>query len=292
MILITTPTGDIGSKILAIILKSNEAIRVIVRDATKLDSAVKNRVEIIEGSTDDATTVNKAFIGVDAVFWLVPPNGTTDDLNAYYLRFNHVAADAARAQNVKRIVWVSTLGTDLGDNSGHLSAAKAGDAPLLETRIAARILDPAAFMENLLHAVSSIKDQSTFYWANDPDKVFHVIATADIAAKAAELLLDHTWTGQEHIPLLSSDNLTPNQIAEVISGVLGKPVGYKQIKPEDYKNTMSKYGSSNAVAQGFADMAVAQNNGVYFAEAEKAERAPTSFQTWCEEVLKPFFEEA
>jgi uncharacterized protein YbjT (DUF2867 family) len=287
MIVITTPTGDIGSKILGTILKSDEAVRVIVRDAAKLDNTIKDRVEIIEGSTDDAATVNKAFMGGDAVFWVVPPDSTDDDLMARYLRFNQVAADAAKAQNVKRIVWISTLGTNLGDNSGHLSAAKAGDAPLLETGIAARVLDPAAFMENLLHAVPTLKDESTFYWANAPDKVFHNIATADIAAKATELLLDHTWVGQEHVPLLGPDNLTPNQMAEVMSDVLGKLITYTQIKAGDYKAIMMKYGASEANAQGFADMAVAQSNGVYVAEAEKAERVPTSFKAWCENVLKP-----
>jgi uncharacterized protein YbjT (DUF2867 family) len=287
MIVITTPTGDIGSKILGTILKSDEAVRVIVRDAAKLDNTIKDRVEIIEGSTDDAATVNKAFMGADAVFWVVPPDSTDDDLMARYLRFNQVAADAAKAQNVKRIVWISTLGTNLGDNSGHLSAAKAGDAPLLETGIAARVLDPAAFMENLLHAVPTLKDESTFYWANAPDKVFHNIATADIAAKATELLLDHTWVGQEHVPLLGPDNLTPNQMAEVMSDVLGKLITYTQIKAGDYKAIMMKYGASEANAQGFADMAVAQSNGVYVAEAEKAERVPTSFKAWCENVLKP-----
>jgi uncharacterized protein YbjT (DUF2867 family) len=287
MIVITTPTGDIGSKILATILKSDEAVRVIVRDAAKLDSTIRDRGEVIEGSTDDAATVNKAFMGAAAVFWLVPPDSADDDLVARFLRFNQVAADAAKAQNVKRIVWISTLGTNLGDNSGHLSAAKAGDAPLLETGIAARVLDPAAFMENLLHAVPTLKDQSTFYWANTPDKVFHNVATADIAAKAAELLLDHTWVGQEHVPLLGPDNLTPNQMAEVMSEVLGKPISYTPIKPDDYKATMMRYGASESNAQGFADMAVAQNNGVYVTEAEIAKRAPTSFQDWCENVLKP-----
>ena len=38
------------------------------------------------------------------------------------------------------------------------------------------------------------------------------------------------------------------------------------------------------------DMAVAQSNGVYIAEAETAERAATSFRTWCETVLKPAYE--
>jgi len=289
MIVITTPTGNIGSQVLADVLKTNEAVRVIVRDAAKLDSAVKDRAEIVEGSSDDPAIVNKAFSGADTVFWVVPPKADVDDLWVYYRHVNQVAAGAAIAQNIKRIVWVSTLGTeaDLGDTSGHLSAAKAADKPLLETGITARILDPATFMDNMLYRVSAIQEQGKLQLPNAADKVMHVVATRDIAAKAAELLVNADWDGVERMPLLSSDNLTPMQMADIISDVLGKPVSFEQLDHQAYKASLIKHGFSNAVAQGMIDMAAAQSNGAYLSEAETAERAPTDFRTWCEEVLKP-----
>lgn len=290
MIVLTTPTGDIGSKVLAEILKSDEPIRVIVRDAAKLDDAIKNRVEVIEGSTDNKEVVTKAFENADAVFWVVPGDDNTDDLEAHYIRFNKVAAHAAKAQNVTRLVWVSTLGINLGETSGHLSAAKAGDVPLIETGIAARILDPATFMENYLRSVSSIKQQSVYYGVHTGDNVLHTVSTKDIAKNATELLLDHSWDGQEHVPLIGPDNLTPNQMAKVMSEVLGKPISYVQSDIEATRMRMMGFGMSEAAAGGLMDMAVAQSNGVYIAEAETAERAQTSFRTWCETVLKPAYD--
>ena len=72
MIVITAPTGNIGSQVLANILDSEERIRVIARDPSKLAPQALNRVEVIEGSHRDSAVVAQAFEGADRVFWLVP----------------------------------------------------------------------------------------------------------------------------------------------------------------------------------------------------------------------------
>lgn len=72
MIVITTPTGQIGHQILDQLLDSGEQIRVIVRDPSRLDPKVRDRIEIVQGSHDDIDVVTQAFAGADCVFWLVP----------------------------------------------------------------------------------------------------------------------------------------------------------------------------------------------------------------------------
>ncbi len=289
MIVITTPTGTIGHQVLDRVLAAKVPTRVIVRDPAKLNTDIRERIEVIQGSTDDAEVVNKAFAGADVVFWIVPPDRNTDDLEDHYYTFNTLAADAIKAQHVQRVVWVSTLGSDTSKNGGHLTAALAADKPLQETSVAARILDPAAFMDNLLWQITLLKEHGTFFLANAADQVLHIVATRDIAATAADLLLEPRWKGQERVSLIGPDNLTPNEMAQVMSAVLGKPIRFQQISPEDYRASMVQFGSNDAVAQGLTDMAIAQNEGFYNEDAAVAQRAPTSFRTWCAEVLKPIF---
>lgn len=69
MIVITTPTGQIGKQILDKILDSGESIRVIVRDPSRLDPKIRDRVEVVQGSHDDIDVLTKAFEGADCVFW-------------------------------------------------------------------------------------------------------------------------------------------------------------------------------------------------------------------------------
>ena len=51
MRVITTPTGQIGRQILARPLAADEPIRVIVRDASRLDPEVRERVEVVAAPT-------------------------------------------------------------------------------------------------------------------------------------------------------------------------------------------------------------------------------------------------
>ncbi|MBK4784347.1 MAG: hypothetical protein FT714_08510 [Pantoea sp. Pent] len=73
MIVVTTPTGNIGAHVVQLLLNAGEPLRLIVRDASKLTKAVRESVEIVEGSHGDAAIVDRVFRGADAVFWLCPP---------------------------------------------------------------------------------------------------------------------------------------------------------------------------------------------------------------------------
>jgi uncharacterized protein YbjT (DUF2867 family) len=49
MIVVTTPTGNIGSQVVKHLLAANEAVRVIVRDPAKLAPEVQGSVDVVQG---------------------------------------------------------------------------------------------------------------------------------------------------------------------------------------------------------------------------------------------------
>ena len=61
MIVVTTPTGTIGQQVLKNILDSEQPVRVIVRDPSRLPSQTRQRVEVVQGSHGDIDIVNEAF---------------------------------------------------------------------------------------------------------------------------------------------------------------------------------------------------------------------------------------
>ena len=286
MIVITTPTGQIGHQILDKILDRNKPIRVIARDPSHLDPKVRDRVEVVQGSHGDIDVVTKAFAGADCVFWLVPPNAHTDSIRDYYLDFTRSACEAIASKGVKRVVAVTSLGRDFGKNAGLLSAAFAMDDLIENTGVNYRALRMPFFMENLLNQVQAIAHQEKFLLANSGDRPLSTVATADIAEAAAKLLLDNTWSGQESVPVIAPDELSPNEMAQVMSEVLARPVHFEQVSREAYKATMMHYGMSDAWAQGLIDMAAAQDEGIYNIDP-RTSPALTSFRQWCEDMLKP-----
>lgn len=287
MIVITAPTGQIGRQILAHLLGSDESIRVIARDPAALDTRTRERVEVVEGSHSDPSTVTEAFDGADTVFWLVPPNPGAEDVTGYYLDFTHPACEAIKQRGVRRVIGVSSLGRDFGKNAGNLSAAFAMDDLIENTGAAYRSLRMPFFMENLLMQAEVINNQGMFFLPNAADRPLRLVATTDIAAAAAKLILDPAWDGQGSVPVFSPDTLTPQDMAHTVSEVLGKPVAFHQTALTDYKATMLQYGMTDSWAQGLVDMAISQDEGIYEPEALTAKSAPTSFAQWCEQVLKP-----
>jgi len=292
MIVITTPTGNIGRQVLDRVLDGGEAVRVIARAPSRLPERTRAHAEVVQGSHGDADVIATALTGADRLFWLVPPPPFSHPGSAerYYLDFTKPACQAIRGQEV-RVVGVSTLGHGYQGKAGLLSAALAMDELIESTGVSYRALALPFFMENLLRLAPAIREQGTFSMANTADWPLPAVATrdvADVADVAATLLLDLSWRGQASVPVVGPDNLTPDDMAEVISGTLGRTICYRQVPVADRQAMMLQRGASQAMAQDMADMIEAQNQGIYDAEPRDPDSATdTSFRQWCQDTLKP-----
>src|SRR5262249_45310924 len=127
MIVVTTPTGQIGRQVLDNILDTEETIRVIARDPSRLSPRVRERVEVVRGAHGDPDVVAKAFADADSVFWLVPPDHRAESVVGHLLDFTRPACEAIKSQGVKQVVGISTLGHGVAENAGQVSAALAMD---------------------------------------------------------------------------------------------------------------------------------------------------------------------
>jgi len=101
-------------------------------------------------------------------------------------------------------------------------------------------------------------------------------------------VVDARWSGAGEVPLLGPEDLSFNDMAEIMSQVLGKDVRFQQVTFEAYKDRFIRLGMSDPMAQGYTDMARAKNEGLDNSVQRTPENStPTSFRQWCEEVLKP-----
>ncbi|MFI0905131.1 NAD(P)H-binding protein [Streptomyces sioyaensis] len=294
MIVITTPTGQIGGRLLEILLDETrtrgEELRVIVRDPGKLPDAVRARVDVVKGSHGDAEVVDRAFTGADAVFWLVPPNPRAPSLDVMYSGFTRAAAKAFTAHGVGHVVGVSALGrgTPVAGRAGHVTASLAMDDLIASTGVAYRALANPTFFDNLLWQVASLRDNGVFTGTDAADRKAPTAATRDIAAAAAGLLLDRSWTGTGEVPVLGPEDLSPNDLARIMSEVLGRPIRYEQQTLDAFGTALAGRGVGGALVQGYLDMMRAKNDGLDEGVRRTPQTAsPTTFREWCEQVLKP-----
>jgi uncharacterized protein YbjT (DUF2867 family) len=91
-----------------------------------------------------------------------------------------------------------------------------------------------------------------------------------------------------HVAVLGPQDLSFNDMAQIMSEVLGKPVRYQQIPAQALKDRLTGSGMSDAMAQGTADMMAAKDQGLDNAEPRTPESTtPTTFRQWCQDILKP-----
>ncbi|NGO68341.1 NAD(P)H-binding protein [Streptomyces boncukensis] len=297
MIVITTPTGQIGGRLLDILLDEaparGEELRVIVRDPGKLPDAVRARVDVVTGSHDDAEVTDRAFTGADAVFWLVPPDARAPSVDAAFSGFTRAAAKAFTAHGVGHVVGVSALGrgTPVAGRAGLVTASLAMDDLIAGTGVAYRALANPTFMDNLLWQAASIRDHGVLTETVAADRAAPRVAIRDIAAAAARLLLDRSWTGAGEVPVLGPEDLSPNDMARIVSEVLGRPVRYERQPPDDFRAALTARGVGDAFVDGYVDMMRSKDEGLDAGVRRTPQNAsPTTFRAWCEEVLKPAVE--
>jgi uncharacterized protein YbjT (DUF2867 family) len=295
LIVVTTPTGQIGNQVLENVLRGSEPVRVVARNPDALPRGTIARIEVVAGSHGDPEVVDKAFEGADSLFWLCPPDPRAPSAEVAYVDFTRPAAAAIDRHKVARVVGISALGrgTPAAEHAGLVTASLAMDDLLATTSASYCAVTNPSFIDNLLRQVEAIRTQGAFFLPIDGDLKQPAAATRDIAAAAASLLLDHSWSGDREQPVMGPEDLSFNEMAAIMTDVLGRPIRFQRIPDDAYKARLLSFGMSDAMAQATLDMWTAYGEGLDLGEPRTAaSTTPTSFRHWCEDTLKPAVEAA
>ena len=162
------------------------------------------------------------------------------------------------------------------------------DDLIANTGVAYRALANPAFMDNALRQLGSIRDRGVFTGTTAADRKGPLVATRDIADTAVELLSDRSWTGANSVAMLGPEDLSPNDMARIMSEVLGRSIGYERQTLEQMATALSSYGRGEAFVQGMVETMRAKEEGVDDGMERTTTMARgTTFAQWCAEVLSP-----
>lgn len=176
----------------------------------------------------------------------------------------------------------------LARTAGPGLAVREAEESLARTGAEYRALWCASFMENLLQQGVSIARQGVFYGPARPDLKGPLVAARDIAAMAARLLLDESWTGQGGVAVMGPEDLSHDDMAAIMSEVLGTPIRFQQVPPDAVTAQFLQAGASAAVAAWLVGMYTVADQDPHGSVARTPENTtPTSFRQWCQDVLGP-----
>jgi uncharacterized protein YbjT (DUF2867 family) len=289
-VLVTTPTGHIGSRVIHR-LTGRADISVLARDASKVSAS---NVTVHTGALEDAAALTRAAAGVQAMLFIIPPTYSTTDWGAWMHQIAVSAAQAIRASEVSRVVMVSSFGAQLPD-LGPITLLGKEEQVIRAAAPNLTILRAGAFMENLLQSVPTVRDQSTIYGVYAPDTLLPMIATHDIADVAAARLLDATWTGQSIRGLQGPADISYPDAARAIGAALNRQVNYVQAPVEVAMAGMRAAGMSEAVVKGYGAMLRGLATLGYKAAAEPRSpetTTPTTIDEFARAIFAPALQQA
>jgi uncharacterized protein YbjT (DUF2867 family)/ligand-binding SRPBCC domain-containing protein len=139
-ILLTGATGYIGGRLLRRLEVGGRAVRCLARHPAKVAAPGPN-TEVVEGDCLDEATLDRAFAGVHAAYYLVHSMGSQSDFADADRRAADNFGRAAARAGVRRIVYLGGLTGDADSLSTHLKsraetgdALRAGGVPVVEFR--------------------------------------------------------------------------------------------------------------------------------------------------------------
>ena len=157
------------------------------------------------------------------------------------------------ANGIGHVVHQSSEGaqnrTDHGPVSGLGIIEEALDVVAAETGAAVRHLRPTFFYENFEAQPGAIAGMGAVFSPVPPATTTGMTATRDIAAKAADLLLDVSWTGTGVVALLGPAHLSYAEATRILADGLGRPVAEQQVPREALVGSSSRWARARTTPQ-------------------------------------------
>lgn len=273
--LITGATGNIGSLVTRRLIDRGDRPCVLVRDAAKARAQFGDAVEVrVADLASDPASLSAAFAGIDSLFLL----NSGPDLAAR----DRVAALAARAAGVRRLVKLSTLDVHSGVGTGPWHAL--GEAALRDSGVAFTFIQTAAFMSNALHWAHSIKAERVLRTSTGDGKIAF-IHPDDIADVSVRALTTRDHQGEELV-ITGPRALSYAQMAATIGTAIGETVRFERITDADARVGTGPY------ADALLDIWRAIREGRVATVTDEVQRilgrAPASFDRWAAENASAF----
>ncbi|MEY5145731.1 MAG: hypothetical protein RL224_45, partial [Actinomycetota bacterium] len=120
-VLVTGATGYVGGRLVRELLTHNYRVRVLVRDAKRLqDYPWRDQVEIVEGDALDTAALAKALAKIDLAYYMLHALMTPKNFEQMEQELATKFGEIAKAEGVKRIVYLGGIASPDDNLSPHM----------------------------------------------------------------------------------------------------------------------------------------------------------------------------
>ncbi len=283
-------SGNTGSIIANSLLSEGKKVRVVGRDAGRLQRFVQKGAEAFTANLSDAAALTEAFSGTRAAYLMLPPAKSREDQE----RESDAIAKAVKESGLRYAVHLSSYGAQVPEGTGPVAGLHSSEQKLNAIGgLNVLHLRAAYFMENNLVAIGMIHGMGIFGNALLPGLKLPMAATRDVGEYAAQRLLHLDFSGKQTRELLGERDLSMTEATAVIARGIGKPdLRYEQFPYDQVQQALTQMGVPPKGAALYIEMYKAINAGILIPQEPRSPEntTPTSFEQFVQDVFAPAYQ--
>ena len=247
MILVTGSAGKTGQALMRQLVVRGEEVRALVRKPSQGSRLIDlGATDIHVGDMRKHEDVLQAAEGVRAIYHICP-NVSPDE---FEIGMN--AIRAAEGSGVEKFVYHSVLHPQVEKMPHHWQKMRVEEL-LFESSLNFTILQPAAYMQNILASWEMISEDGIYEIPYSVDAHLSIVDLLDVAEVAGIVLTEpgHDWAIYE---LSGPEPLSQVEVARILSDELDRPVRARQLSIADWHERAATSGIEGYAAQTLIDM--------------------------------------
>jgi uncharacterized protein YbjT (DUF2867 family) len=222
MILVTGAAGKTGRAVIRALASRGQAVRALAHRLEQVRPLqTLGAHQVVTGDMRAEIPVGQAMRGVRAVYHICP-NVSPDELT-----IGQIAIAAARAAGVQHFVYHSVLHPQVEEMPHHWLKMRV-EEQLFESGLRYTILQPAAYMQNVLAHWDPITAEGLYPVPYPVETPLSMVDVEDIAEAAATILIQPGHLGAIY-ELSGPDALTQTEVAQELSHLLGRTIVAKAV---------------------------------------------------------------
>jgi uncharacterized protein YbjT (DUF2867 family) len=266
-IIITGSLGHISKPLAKDLIAKGHSVTVISSKAEKYSDILSLGATPAIGAIQDVTFLSNTFNGADAVYLMEPPASYFDqnpDPKSSWLYIADCYVQAVKNSGVKNLIHLSSVGAHTTDGVGMLSTHHEVENILKElpSNVSIKFMRPVGFYYNMYGFIQTIKSQGIIVQNYGGDIKEPWVSPIDIANTIAEEF-EKPFSGRT-IRYIASDEVSPNEVAEILGEAIGKPeLKWISIPSNQFLEGLLSVGFNPNTAKGLVDMNTGRVQNLY-----------------------------
>jgi uncharacterized protein YbjT (DUF2867 family) len=285
-IVVSTPRGHVGSRVVQLLLQAGVRPTLLARHPGRLDPRVRERADVVQVDQAHADAVVRATRRADALFWVNPDTDDPDaDPVAWHARLGANAARAVTENGIDRTVFLSSVGAEMRSGAGEIDGLARTEELLDATGSSVLHLRCGFFFTNL--ELDSLRG-GVVRVAAPVDYRQPWVDPRDIGDVAAARLLSQARSGRHVQAVHGPEDLTLLQVAGILTEALGRPIRAETLSEDTHRNALRSAGLGDEQVEGIVGMsAVMRPDFVPEDKRTILTTTPTTLAAWAHAHLRP-----